>query len=71
MSKSGQKSLRLVIGAFDMFDMGGAPSSIPIASSYKKTAFQMSNKNAGFFQYWHGGVSLIPKLVSLPDPATT
>lgn len=51
MSKSGQKSLRLVIGAFDMFDMGGAPSSIPIASSYKKTGFQMSNKNAGFFQY--------------------
>lgn len=29
--------------------MGGAPSSIPIASSYKKTGFQMSNKNAGFF----------------------
>lgn len=46
MSKSGQKSLRLVTGAFDM---GGAPSSIPIASSYKKTGFQMSNKNAGFF----------------------
>lgn len=46
MSKSGLKSLRLVIG---VFDMGGAPSSIPIASSYKKTGFQMSNKNAGFF----------------------
>lgn len=51
-------------------DMGGAPSSIPIASSYKKTGFQMSNKNAGFFPiltWWR----LIPKLVALPDPATT
>lgn len=49
MSKSGQESLRLIIGAFEV---GGSQSSIPIASSYKKTEFQMSNKNAGFFFFF-------------------
>lgn len=33
----------MVIG---VVEVGGSQSSIPIASSYKKIGFQMSNKNA-------------------------
>lgn len=39
--------------------VGVAPSSIPLASCYKKAEFQMSNKNAVVLPYLSGGVSLI------------
>lgn len=43
MAKPEQGNLRWLIGAVEV---GGSQSSIPIASSYKKIGFQMSNKNA-------------------------
>jgi hypothetical protein len=54
MSKSRQESLGEVKG---VVEVGGSQSSIPIASSYKKIGFQMSNKNAVLLSYLCGGVS--------------